>query len=94
MNGMLVLALAPEEVTFWSIALGIGAVVIAVVIALLTLLLKIVTSIDEGVAEVWQTATELASNTTTVWQINNTLQMVEKVRKEALLHDELLSEHL
>lgn len=91
MNGMLVLALASEEVTFWTIALGIGAVVIAVVIALLTLLLKIVVSIDEGVAEVWQTATQLASNTTTVWQINTTLQMLDKVKEEALLHDELLS---
>lgn len=91
MNGMLVLALAPDEVTFWTIALGIGAVVLVVVIALLTLLLKIVTKIDESVAEVWQTATQLASNTTTVWQINTTLQMLDKVKEEALLHDELLS---
>lgn len=84
--------LASDEVTFWTIALGIGAVVVAVVIALLTLLLRIVQNIDEGVAEVWQTATQLASNTTTVWQINTTQQILERLKQELLLHDQTLSE--
>lgn len=89
---ILLAQLASEEVTFWTIALGIGAVVVAVVIALLTLLLRIVQNIDEGVAEVWQTATQLASNTTTVWQINTTQQIIERLRQELLLHDQMLSE--
>lgn len=87
---MMLMALAPEEITLWWVTLGIGLVVIAVVITLLTFLIKLVNSIDTGVAELWATATRLAANTATAWQLNGTAMALEKIEDEALLHDELL----
>lgn len=82
--------LPPEEQTFWLIALGIGVVVVIVVIALLTLLLRLVRYIDDGVADVWQTATKLAANTATTWQFQRLLNTAEHIKQEAMYHDELL----
>lgn len=91
---MTVLALVAEYQTFWWIALGTGAVVLVVVIALLTMLLRTVQRIDEGVREVWETATRLASNTATTWQLRETAGALEEIRAEALRHDELLQSKL
>lgn len=88
---MTVLAYAQEEIAMWSVALGIGAVVIAVVIALLTLLLRFVQDIDQGLADVWQMATKLAANTATAWQLQGTANTVDKLRDEIRRHDELWS---
>lgn len=84
------LALTPTYETFWLISLGIGAVVLVVVIALLTLLLKLVRDIDVGVREVWETATRLASNTATTWQLRETAKRLDELAEEAAHHDELL----
>ena len=81
---------APEERTMWYIALGIGLVVIIVAAALLTLLVRIVTEIDQGVFGVWEMAKRVAANTATTWQLNTTAATLEELRREALLHDELL----
>ncbi|HVM13975.1 MAG TPA: hypothetical protein VM287_06570 [Egibacteraceae bacterium] len=88
---MSTLAYAQAEIAMWSIALGIGAVVIAVVIALLTLLLRFVEDIDTGVAQVWQMATKLAANTATAWQLQGTANTVGKLKEEIRRHDELWS---
>lgn len=87
----MIIAYAPQEIAMWSIALGIGAVVIAVVIALLTLLLRFVQDIDNGVADVWQMATKLAANTATAWQLQGTANTVGKLKEEIRRHDELWS---
>lgn len=79
------------EITVWWIALGIGAVVLVVVVALLTLLLRFVHDIDSGVAEVWSTATKLAANTATAWQLQGTANTVAKIKEEARRHDQLWS---
>ena len=91
---MTVLALVAEYQTFWWIALGTGAVVLVVVIALLTMLLRTVQRIDDGVREVWETATRLASNTATTWQLRVTAGALEEIKAEALRHDELLQSKL
>lgn len=91
---MTVLALVAEYQTFWWIALGTGAVVLVVVIALLTILLRTVQRIDDGVREVWETATRLASNTATTWQLRETAGALEEIKAEALRHDELLQSKL
>ncbi|MBW3561740.1 MAG: hypothetical protein KY437_04510 [Actinobacteria bacterium] len=91
---MTLLALVAEYQTFWWIALGTGAVVLVVVIALLTILLRTVQRIDEGVREVWETATRLASNTATTWQLRETAGALEEIKAEALRHDELLQSKL
>lgn len=87
---MTALALTGTEQTFWTIALGIGLVVVLVVITLLTLLVRFVRYIDEGVAEVWSTATRLAANTATTWQLQNTLNGVRRLKQEVQEHDRLL----
>lgn len=91
---MTLLALVAEYQTFWWIALGTGAVVLVVVIALLTILLRTVQRIDDGVREVWETATRLASNTATTWQLRETAGALEEIKAEALRHDELLQSKL
>lgn len=90
MNGLSVLALTSGEQTMWLIALGIGAVVVAVVIALLTLLLMLVKHIDRGVLDVWETATRLAANTATQWQIRKTSETLQRIQREAQRHEQLL----
>lgn len=86
------LAVTSDEQTIWLVALGIGLVVVFVVIALLTLLLRIVIDIDEGVKQVWRSATRVAANTATTWQLRETGAALEAVREEALRHDALLEE--
>lgn len=88
MNSLLTVTGADQ--TFWLIALGIGLVVVAVVIALLTLLVRLVSYIDEGVAEVWATATRLAANTATTWQLQNSLHATRQLKDEIRRHDQLL----
>ena len=85
-----VLALTADERTLWYVALGIGLVVVFVVIALLTLLVRLVRYIDDGVAEVWATATRLAANTATTWQLQNTLNATRHLQEELRRHDQLL----
>lgn len=87
---MLLAALTGTEETIWFIILGIGLVVVAVVIALLTLLIRLVNYIDTGAAELWETATQLAANTATTWQLNATLENMHKLKNELALHDQLL----
>jgi Flp pilus assembly protein TadB len=78
--------------TFWIVALGIGLVVILVVITLLTLLVRLVRYIDGGVAEVWATATRLAANTATTWQLQNTLNSARGLKQEVREHERLLEQ--
>lgn len=87
---MVLFALVAEYQTFWLVALGTGGVVLVVVVALLTILLRTVQQIDEGVREVWEAATRLASNTATTWQLRETAVALEEIKAEALRHDELL----
>ncbi len=91
-SNVTVLGLAAEELTMWYIALGIGLVVVIVVIALLTLLLKLVKEIDRGVLNLWQTATRMAANTATTWQIGSVAETTEKLREELVVHDRLLEQ--
>jgi len=81
---------AREELTSWYIALGIGLVVILVAAALLTLLVRIVQDIDRSVFGVWEMAKRLAANTATTWQLSTTAATLEELRREAMLHDQLL----
>ncbi len=86
------LALAPEEISAWQIALGIGGVVLVAVILLLSLLLRFVNQIDRGVQVLWDTATRFAANTATLWQIDAVGHTLEELRDEVRLHDELLGQ--
>lgn len=84
-------ALSQQNLNFWWIALGMGVVVIAVVIVLLSLLSSYVRDIDERVKDAWETATRLAANTATTWQLNRTAEQTNDLRLEVQRHAELLS---
>ncbi len=86
-----VLGLASEHLTFWSITLGLGAVVIAAVILLLFLLVQFVKDIDRNVRETWETATRVAQNTATTWMLNQTGSLTGDLRTEVRRHAELLN---
>lgn len=89
---MLSTTFAPEVMTLWRVALGVGAVVVVVVIALLTLLLKIVEDIDVGVRRVWEAATRVAANTATTWQLEEAALAAEALDDELSAHESILEE--
>lgn len=84
------LALASNEATLWAILLVVGLVVLVVVVVLLTWLLRLVIDIDEGAKGVWHSATRVAGNTATTWQLGETVAALEAVKAEAIRHDQLL----
>lgn len=85
------LGLASEHLTFWSITLGLGAVVISAVILLLFLLVQFVKDIDRNVREAWETATRVAQNTATTWMLTQATSLTGDLRDEVQRHAELLS---
>ena len=86
-----VFALASEHLTFWSITLGLGAVVISAVILLLFLLVQFVKDIDRNVRETWETATRVAQNTATTWMLTQLTSLTGDLSSEVRRHAELLS---
>lgn len=88
---MIAVALTQQNLNFWWIALGMGVVVVGVVIILLSLLSAYVKDIDERVADAWETATRLAANTATTWQLNRTAEQTNDLRVEVQRHADLLS---
>lgn len=88
------LALTSSEQTLWIVLLVVGVVVLGVVVTLLQVLLRQVAMVDEGAAGVWSSATRLARNTATTWQLGQTAAALQAVKAEALRHDELLERSL
>lgn len=77
---------APEEVTWWWMAVGLGLVVVLVVIGVLTLLIRLVQDIDRGVEGVVETLGQTARNTGTTFLIADTAGQVDAVLAEGLNH--------
>ncbi len=73
------------------IAVAAGLVVALVVTLLLQLLLNAVNRIERDVIELWQTATSVARNTATSWQLDETAEALDGIKAEAGRHDALLS---
>lgn len=90
---MTVLAL-PDTHTFWSVALGIGAVVLVVVIALMVLLLTFLKDIAGSVTRLLEVGGEVAQNTSTIVQLAETGPVLEMIKEEALIHDGYLESQL
>jgi hypothetical protein len=86
----MVLALAPEEITFWQVILVIGAVVIVAVIALLSLLLYLVRSIETGVQLVWDAGQKVAGNTANIKIALAVADTLDEIADEARRHAGLL----
>lgn len=84
-------AVAQQTQTLWWITLAVGLVVAVVVVVLLELLLRAVEQVRANVISLWNTATTVARNTATTWQLGTTAEALEQVKAEALRHDALLS---
>jgi energy-converting hydrogenase Eha subunit H len=86
----MVLALAPQDITFWEITLAIGAVVIVAVIALLSLLLSIVGSIETNVQRLRDVAQDVRDDTANIKVALAIVESLDEVTAEARRHAELL----
>jgi hypothetical protein len=86
----LVLALTSGERTLWTVLLVVGLVILGVVVALLQRLFVEVVRVDEAAQGVWASATRLARNTATTWQLGRTAQALDAVQQEARRHQALL----
>lgn len=82
----------PDDVLLlWWLALGIALIVVVpVVIFLLHRLLRTVDRVEHSVIDLWNTATTVARNTATTWQLGGTGDALEALKAEALRHDALL----
>lgn len=86
----MILALAPEEITFWQVILVIGAIVIVAVIALLSLLLYFVRSIETGVQRLGGVAQGVAGNTANIKVALAVADSLDEIADEARRHARLL----
>ncbi len=83
-----------ETHTFWSVALGIGAVVLVVVIVLMVLLLSFLKDIAASVTRLLEVAGEVAGNTSPIVELAETGPVLEMIKQEALIHDGYLESQL
>ncbi|HEU0087826.1 MAG TPA: hypothetical protein VFQ77_09270 [Pseudonocardiaceae bacterium] len=86
----MVLALAPEEITFWQAILVVGAVVLVAVIALLSLLLYLVHSIEASVQRLGGVALRVADNTGNIKVALAVAGSLDEITDEARRHAQLL----
>ncbi len=77
---------APQEITFWWVAIGVGFVVVLVVILLLGALVWLVKIIDRGVVDVRDTLRAIEGNTANTPLIPQTADGVDLVLAEGLKH--------
>ena len=80
--------------TFWSVAIGVGAVVLVVVIALMAMLLSLLGDIAASVTRLLEVGGEVAQNTSGVAQLADTGPVLEMIKEEALIHDGYLESQL
>ncbi len=85
---------APEEITFWWVAIAMGVGVLIVVILLLGSLVSIVKSINTGVAGVRDTLRAIPENTANAALIPITADRVDSVLAEGLTHHAFITKVL
>lgn len=78
--------MADNEITYWTVVLVLGLVVILAVVALLSLLVYYVKLIDKRVAAVRDTLEAVTDNTQHASLIPQTAQRVDAVLAEGLRH--------
>ena len=79
-----------QQLSFWTIALGMGVVVEAAVIVLLSMLVSLVKDIERNVDDVWATAILVARNTATTWMLGQTAVATADLGTEVGMHAQLL----
>jgi len=75
----------------WVGALVGGAVVLVAVIGLLTLLYIFVRGIDQAVASLLDPGADVRANTAKINDLLTTARVLNEIKEEALMHDELLA---
>jgi len=86
----MMLGYTSQQLSFWTIALGMGVVVEAAVIVLLSMLVSLVKDIEQNVDDVWSTAILVARNTATTWMLGQTAVATADLGTEVGLHAQLL----
>ena len=83
---MLAGELSDGEITYWTVILVLGAVVIVTVVVLLSMLVAFVKRIDAGVDTIAGTLTAITANTADTTLITATGDGLELVLAEGLQH--------
>lgn len=78
------------DTTLWWITLGVGLVVAVIAVVLLQTFLSAVLRIEEGAKAIWEAGKQVARNTATTWQLEDTSRRLDELTREALRHDQLL----
>jgi hypothetical protein len=78
--------LSDAEITYWTVILVLGAVVIVAVVVLLSMLVAFVKRIDDGVDTIVGTLTGITENTADTTLITTTGDGLELVLAEGLQH--------
>ncbi len=79
-----------SDTTLWWIALALGLVVSIVAVVLLETFLRQVHRIERGSKLIWEAGKQVARNTATTWQLDETSARLDLLTEEALRHDALL----
>lgn len=78
---------ASDNHVFWSVALGLGGVVLAVVVVLMLLLLSFLKDIAASVTRLLELGGEVADNTSPIVGFASTGPVLELIKEEALIQD-------
>lgn len=78
------------DVGLWWLALGLGLVVIVVAVVLLQVFLREVHRIERHARQIWQAGKDVAANTATTWQLQQTVSHADAILDEVQRHVRLL----
>lgn len=82
--------MSTTELALWGFALVLGAVVIIAAVAFLEELYGQVERVRHHAQRVWTVGKQVAANTATALQLQETSKGLERVEDEVARHDELL----
>ena len=74
-------------ITLWTWSLIAGGIVIIVVACLLIAIIVTARSIDSHALEIWKTGKNIAANTVSIWMLDRTNQVAQKILRAALSID-------
>lgn len=76
-----------DPITIWMWSLIAGGIVIIVVACLLIAIIVTARSIDSHALEIWKTGKNIAANTVSIWMLDRTNQVAQKILRAALSID-------
>lgn len=79
-----------SDTTLWSLALVLGAVVIAVTAWLLHRFAQVVIRVGNAVHAIWNAGTGVARNTASAWTLTETIDQLDAIIQETAHHRDLL----